>query len=105
MKTKAYHNTTKLTASELWESEYKSLKQDKAILKVIRSSPNLLNTPERVLRHLRILEPFTQFKWANTPLTSVRRSFSNLKRKGLIEKTDKMVQGNYGKPVYVWKLV
>lgn len=105
MKTEAYHNTTNLTGAELWESEYKALKQDEAILKVIKSSPSLLNTPERVLRHLRILEPLTSFKWHNTPLTSARRAFSNLQRKGLIEKTDEMVEGNYGKPVHVWRLV
>lgn len=101
---KEYHNTTGLTGAELWESEYKALKQDEAILKAIRSAPNTLNTPERVIRHLRILEPLTLNKWANVPLTSVRRSFSTLKRKGLIEKTDEMTTGNYGKPVHVWKL-
>lgn len=100
-----YFNTTNLTGAELWESEYKALKQDEAILKVIRSSPSLLNTPERVLRHLRILEPMNEYKWHHTPLTSARRAFSNLQRKGLIEKTDEMVEGNYGKPVHVWRLV
>lgn len=101
----SYHNTTNLTGAELWESEYKALKQDEAILKVIRSSPSLLNTPERVLRHLQILEPMNEYKWHHTPLTSARRAFSNLQRKGLIEKTDEMVEGNYGKHVHVWRLV
>ena len=102
---KSYFNTTNLQGAELWESEYKALKQDEAVLKAIQSSPNLLNTPERVLRHLRILEPLTSFKWHNTPITSIRRSFSNLQSKGLIEKTDDMVKGDYGKRIHTWKLV
>lgn len=104
MKTEAYHNTTDLTGFELWEAEYKALKQDDAVLKVMKGS-HLLCTPERVLLHLQILEPLTQRKWAKTPLTSVRRSFSNLQRKGLIEKTDEMTMGAFGKPVHKWKLV
>jgi hypothetical protein len=31
--------------------------------------------------------------------------FSNLKRKGLIYKTDMKIKGDYGKEVSVWKLV
>lgn len=102
---KSYHNTTNLEGYELWKSEYKSLKQDEAVLKVIRNNPSVLNTPERVLRHLRIIEPLTSTKWSSTPLTSVRRSFSNLHKKGLIEKTGEMVKGDYGKPVNTWRLL
>ena len=106
MKTKAYHNTTKLTGAELWESEYKALKQDDVVLNVFRSKCRLPWTPEWVLMHLRIVTPLSEHdRWHNTPITSIRRSFSNLQRKGLIEKTGDMVEGNYGKPVHTWRLI
>src|SRR5690349_17379319 len=41
---------------------------------------------------------------ADTPLTSVRRAVTNLTEQGLLEKTDRMVQGTYGKNVHCWKL-
>jgi hypothetical protein len=44
-------------------------------------------------------------KYRNVPLTSIRRAFSNLKKRGLIEKTNIMVRGNFGMSVHSWKLV
>lgn len=41
---------------------------------------------------------------SGTPLTSVRRAVTNLTEQGVLEKTDRMVQGTYGKQVHTWKL-
>ena len=100
-----YHNSTHLTGSKLKESQSKALTQDECVLAYFKSYDNLGATPERVLRHFKIMEKLSERRWHNTPVTSIRRSFSNLKRKGLIYKTDIMVKGDYGKEVHVWKLV
>lgn len=101
----AYYNTNKETGSKLKESQSKALTQDECVLAYFKSYDNLGATPERVLRHLKIMEKLSENRWSNTPITSIRRSFSNLKNKGLIRKTDVMVKGDYGKLVHVWKLV
>lgn len=97
----SYFNTTNLKGEELKTSESKALSQDEEVLRLFKTFDALTLTPERLHKHLQITNP----KYANTPLTSLRRSFSNLKNRGLIEKTETMVKGNYGKPVNTWKLV
>lgn len=101
----SYHNTNRESGSKLKESRSKALTQDEAVLEYFQSYNNLGTTPERVLRHFQITERLKDNRWHNVPITSLRRSFSNLKRKGLIYKTDVMVKGDYGKLVHVWKLV
>jgi hypothetical protein len=39
-----------------------------------------------------------------TPLTSVRRAITNLTEQGVLEKTDRMVMGSFGKQVHSWRL-
>jgi len=50
------------------------------------------------------METLSESKWHNTPITSVRRSFSNLKNKGLIKKTETLIEGDFGKNIHIWKL-
>jgi transposase-like protein len=89
--------TTRLTTS-------KARTQDECVLDYFRSYDNLGATPERVLRHFRIIEKLSERKWHNTPVTSIRRSFTNLKNQGLIQKTNLTIEGDFGKNVHVWKL-
>lgn len=42
--------------------------------------------------------------FGDCPLTSIRRSITNLTERGVLEKTEIMRQGSYGKPNYVWKM-
>jgi hypothetical protein len=104
MKTE-YYNTTNLKGVELKKATSNALSQDEQVLAYFRSYDNLGATPERVLRHFRIMEKLSERRWHNTPITSIRRSFSNLKKRGLIVKTGYMIMGDYGKEVHVWKLV
>lgn len=101
---KSFHNTTNEIGATLAQSTSKALTQDECVLAYFKSYDNLGATPERVLRHFKIMEKLSERKWHNTPIVSIRRAFSNLKRKGLIKKTDMMIRGDYGKPVTVWKL-
>ncbi len=96
----SYFNTTNLKGEELKKSESKALTQDEEVLRLFKTFDALTLTPERLHKHLQDTNP----KYANTPLTSTRRAFSNLKNRGLIEKTETMVRGNYGRKVCVWEL-
>lgn len=102
MKDTSFHNTTGLESSELQEATSKALTQDEEVLRLFKVFDALTLTPERVHRHLMLTGGK---RWENTPLTSVRRSFSNLKNRGLIEKTETLIKGNFGARVHLWKLV
>lgn len=99
-----YYNTTNETGTTLEQSTSKALTQDEYVLAYFKKYDNLGVTPERVLRHFRIMEKLSESKWHNTPVTSIRRSFSNLKNQGLIQKTNLTIEGDFGKNVHVWKL-
>jgi hypothetical protein len=101
----SYFNTTNEVGETLEQSNAKALTQDECVLAYFKDYDNLGATPERVLRHFKIMETLSDSKWHNTPVTSIRRSFSNLKQRGLIYKTDLMIMGDYGKEIHVWKLV
>ena len=101
---KAFHNTTNEVGAKLAQSTSKALTQDECVLAYFHNYDNLGATPERVLRHFKIMEKLSESKWHNTPITSIRRSFSNLKNQGLIKKTETLIEGDFGKNIHVWKL-
>lgn len=91
-----FYNTTNAQQPELGAYQRKALNQDEAVLHYFRSASGIPITPEDV-------KCCDKFK--DAPITSVRRSFSNLQKRGLIEKTDVQVIGQYGRPIYTWRLV
>lgn len=97
----SFHNTTGLESSELRDATSKAISQDEIVLQLFKTFDRLTLTPERVHRHLMLTGGK---RWELTPLTSIRRSFSNLKNRGLIEKTDTLIKGNFGAKVHLWKL-
>jgi hypothetical protein len=98
-----YYNTNNEIGTELKKSQEKAKSQDELVLLYFRNHDQLGVTPERVLRHFQIMEPLSSDKWAKTPITSIRRSFSNLKKKGLIYKTGQTIEGDFGKQIAIWK--
>ena len=99
-----YHNTNEENGATLQESRKKAKTQDQTVLEYFKNHDQLGVTPERCLRHFKIMEKLSESKWHNTPVTSIRRSFSNLKNQGLIQKTELTIEGDFGKNVHVWKL-
>ena len=99
-----YHNTTNEKGTTLKESRKKAKTQDQTVLEYFKNHDQLGVTPERCLRHFKIMEKLSESKWHNTPVTSIRRSFSNLKNQGLIQKTELTIEGDFGKNVHIWKL-
>lgn len=98
-----FYNTNAEKGATLQESRKKAKTQDEMVLEFVRSLDQLGVTPERTLRHFKIMEPLSESRWHNTPLTSIRRSFSNLKKKGLIYKTGQTIEGDFGKQIALWK--
>lgn len=99
-----YYNTNNESGSTLKESTEKAKTQEEFVLDFFQNRNHLGVTPERCLRHFQICEPLTSSRWARTPITSIRRCFSNLKDKGLIERTENMTMGEHGKNINIWRL-
>ena len=90
-----YFNTTNETNPELSVYRLKAGTQDKKILawfhgQVFNTGYSPSQVQEAVL--------------PDAPITSVRRSMSNLTSEGELVKTTEKRQGIYGRPEYVWKL-
>lgn len=99
----AYHNTVPETGKQLAENTAKAIIQDKVILNIFITTTNkygnFLTSPEMIWNAYKIIS------FNNVPLTSIRRAFSNLQKRGLIEKTGEKVEGMYGRKINLWRLV
>jgi len=89
-----FYNTTGQTGATLTASRSAAKRQDSIILELFQRNPIDLFAPHDVQRLLGL-------PW---PLTSVRRAISDLTERGLLEKTDHMRVGTFGKPVHTWRL-
>lgn len=89
-----YFNTNKEQGQEFIESCIKNENQDDIILKFFQIYDD---------EHFSACD-IMQRRILRCPLTSIRRSINTLTKKGLIEKTDYMIRGFYGKKVHTWKL-
>lgn len=96
-KKNSYHNTNKEDGATLFNSNKAAENQEQQILDIFKTKGYNNITPEFV----------QACYFPNTPLTSIRRAFSNLadpSRYNAIEKSEVMVMGNYGKKVHTWNL-
>ena len=91
-----FFNTCHVRGQRLAEYEFQTGKQEAVILDFFNRNPGAKVTPEDVMRY----HP----RFQRTPITSIRRAFSNLNNAGYIEKLDEQVDGMYGKPIYLWRL-
>ena len=90
-----YFNTTNLHGKKLQGYIVRAVRQDDAVREFFRKNPRAEVTPNDLHRMIPSLMA--------APLTSVRRSFSNLTDCGYLEKTDIQVTGPYGNPVHLWR--
>ena len=88
----SYFNTTSETNPELGQYRQRAWNQDEVVMNWF----DLLGsgTPSQV--HQDVLQ--------SAPLTSIRRSITNLTNEGKLVKTERKKQGAYGRPEYVWRL-
>lgn len=90
-----FYNTTQETNPELAAYRDQTLKQDARVLELFKTRRHLNYTPSEVLR----------IAFDRTPITSIRRSMTNLTDDGLLIKTGSKREGMYGRPEHVWALV
>lgn len=88
-----FFNTTSETNPDLDEYINQAVSQQEVILAIFRKYHLIEFTPEYI----------NEVYFENTPLTSIRRAFSNLYNAGFIVKTSK-TKGIYGRNVYKWRL-
>lgn len=89
-----YYNTTRLAGADLADAEAKALTQEERIEALFNGMPDgWTASPEDVHRKV----------GGRSPLTSTRRAMTNLTRRGVLVKTDNQREGQYGRPVYLWK--
>jgi hypothetical protein len=94
----SYHNTNHEGGDTLKKSEAKAMRQEDEILAFIQFRYPQQITPEYAWE-------YSGMKDRNIPLTSVRRSFTNLHRQGKIVKSTHMVKGMYGKMIHTWTII
>ena len=92
-----YYNTTHEQSKPLEVSWAKAAKQDVLILLVFARNKKSIFTPFEIQNILRddYEKPY--------PITSVRRSISNLTEREALEKTSIRRQGPFGATNYCWK--
>ncbi len=91
----SYFNTTSIRGKQLVDYEIQASKQDSKVMEVFFMNQSVELTPEDILNN------HPDF-W-RTPITSIRRAFTNLATAGYIVKTDNQVDGMYGRPIHTWR--
>tara|TARA_Y100000592_G_scaffold93459_1_gene156684 strand:- start:493 stop:900 length:408 start_codon:yes stop_codon:yes gene_type:complete len=95
-----FYNTVHNTGKRLEYKLKKARNQKHKCLAIFQANPYTEYTPE--IMHADLVG--TKDIHENTPLTSIRRAFSDLKKEGLILKTKNKHIGNYGRRSYTWIL-
>lgn len=90
----SYYNTTHVRGQVLRMFEIAAERQEERVLAFFRANPEAYLSAEDIGR---LVLP-------GTPRTSWGRSLTNLKKRGVIVKTDEQIDGDWGRPIYLWKL-
>lgn len=89
-----YYNTTH--EADTLKYKVKADKQDDQIIEFFRKHWQGSFTP---------CDIWSKVFTPQTPITSVRRSITNLENAGMLKKTEIKRDGLYGRPNYTWRLV
>jgi hypothetical protein len=92
-----FYNTTRLAAEQLTVAIAAAKHQDDAVLLLYRAFRKL--GPSRAWQHY-----IERTGKHNTPITSIRRSVTNLTKARALRKTKDRVDGAYGKPEFEWEI-
>lgn len=87
-----FHNTVKIEGKDLKEAQRRASKQEEAILAFFRAHNTEIFTPCQVAE-----------QFPNWPITSIRRSITNLTNRGELIKTNLKRLGVYGVINFCWK--
>jgi hypothetical protein len=97
---KMYYNTTNEKGSLLQTNMKQANNQEQLTLAVFQTYPNDNLSAYDVWQFLIDNESINE----QTPLTSIRRSITDLTNRNRLVKTDKRVLGNAGRSTYTWRL-
>ena len=95
-----YFNTTHQTGEDLGEYRSKARNQDDAGLFLFDDFPDEMLSASQVHKRLILRKSIKE----STPLTSIRRSMTNLTDINVLVKTDEQRKGPYGRPEYKYCL-
>ena len=91
----AYYNTTRQKGEQLEVAWDKTKSQDDKVMEYFHAHGKA--TPSEVWIHFNENEN-------NVPITSIRRSITNLTNSNYLSKTNNKKEGVYGRPEYVWEI-
>ena len=97
----SYYNTTKQKGEQLKVAWKKTKSQDDKVMEYFCAHGNA--TPSEVWFHFIKHEHHGEILNA-VPITSIRRSITNLTSYNMLSKTDNKKEGVYGRPEYVWEI-
>ncbi len=89
----SYYNTTNLKGQDLFEAIMQANSQEEFVLNLLRKNKRM--TASEIYRHYP--KP--------APITSIRRALTDLKKRGLVRKTNMKKRGIYGKPEHFYEYV
>ena len=92
----SYYNTTHLAGTKLKAAELQALSQNTQVLHVFKLNESTAMNP------FEIQETLKDKYDCDYPITSIRRSITNLTEQGLLVKTRAKSKGKYGKYNYNW---
>ena len=95
-----YYNTTNEKGSLLKTNMKQATNQEQLTLAVFQTYPNDNLSAYDVWQFLIDNDSINE----QTPLTSIRRSITDLTNRNRLVKTDKRVLGNAGRSTYTWRL-
>tara|TARA_R110000765_G_scaffold409589_2_gene507937 strand:+ start:1342 stop:1629 length:288 start_codon:yes stop_codon:yes gene_type:complete len=90
----AYHNTTNLSGGELKDSIKKAQTQNEAVMEIFKMNTSM--SPSQVWKC---------YGAVKAPLTSIRRSITNLTKEGYLKKTIVQRHGVFGRLESVYTLL
>lgn len=91
---KSFYNTTKESKETVKLFEKKAKTQNDIVLDYFKAHSEISFSPETIWMRC--------FKDQRVPITSVRRSISNLTKRGLLIKTKEKKLSSFGRPAYKW---
>ena len=90
-----YFNTTNEEGQVLINFRSKAVKQDEQVMNIFYMVNGALSPSE--VHHYGV----DKLGW-RCPLTSIRRSFNTLTKQGKLEKTNRKIEGLYGRMEHLW---
>ncbi len=94
MQENSYYNTTHLRGQQLAQYETQARRQEDKVLAFAKANPDLKFTAEDVRR---LVMP-------RAPRTSAGRALTNLQQAHDLDRLDEQVEGEYGRPIYLYRL-